>query len=149
MFKQVRKKPTKKYSAAGPVSEAIVCGACSYVRQPTDTNPDWQCPGCGAAYNKVSRQHDAEKHSQQYLRRKNQAYLEKREKAKRQLVRGEAADTVVTTGLGIGSLSLLKGMGKAASACVKVATPANPLFLALGALIIAGTLVYAAFKYLH
>lgn len=148
MLKRIKKDKAKTYRVAEPAAEAIVCGACSHVRQPTDTSPDWQCPGCGAAYNKVNRHPEAELFSQQDLRRQNQAYLKKREKAKRGLVRDEAGDTVVATGLGIGSLTFIKGMGKAASACVKVATPANPLLLAVGGLIIAGTLIYAAFKYL-
>lgn len=29
------------------------CPKCSYVRQASDTNPDWQCPSCGVAYSKV------------------------------------------------------------------------------------------------
>ena len=32
---------------------AISCPKCGYVRRTTDTAPDWQCPSCGAAYNKV------------------------------------------------------------------------------------------------
>lgn len=30
-----------------------VCPKCGYVRKPTDTAPDWQCPSCGVAYAKV------------------------------------------------------------------------------------------------
>lgn len=29
------------------------CPKCGYERQPADTVPDWQCPSCGVAYNKV------------------------------------------------------------------------------------------------
>jgi glutaredoxin len=29
-----------------------VCPNCRYVRQPTDSAPDWQCPACEMAYNK-------------------------------------------------------------------------------------------------
>lgn len=29
------------------------CPKCHYQRQPTDSNPDWQCPSCQVAYNKV------------------------------------------------------------------------------------------------
>jgi len=29
------------------------CPKCRYERQPTDTAPAWQCPGCGVAYSKV------------------------------------------------------------------------------------------------
>ena len=28
------------------------CPKCQYVRKPTDTNPEWQCPNCGIAYAK-------------------------------------------------------------------------------------------------
>ena len=28
------------------------CPKCSYVRQPTDTAPDWECPACGIVYAK-------------------------------------------------------------------------------------------------
>lgn len=30
------------------------CPRCRYVRTPHDTQPDWQCPGCGGAYVKLS-----------------------------------------------------------------------------------------------
>ena len=29
---------------------AVACPKCSYVRQPTDAAPAWQCPSCGIAY---------------------------------------------------------------------------------------------------
>lgn len=32
------------------------CPKCNYVRQPNDTNPEWQCPACGVAYSKVNNQ---------------------------------------------------------------------------------------------
>ncbi len=32
---------------------SITCPKCSYLRQPTETVPDWQCPKCGVAYAKV------------------------------------------------------------------------------------------------
>lgn len=31
----------------------VTCPRCSYVRKPSDTNPDWQCPSCGVAYAKA------------------------------------------------------------------------------------------------
>ena len=31
-----------------------ICPKCSYARQPTDTNPEWQCPSCSVAYNKAA-----------------------------------------------------------------------------------------------
>lgn len=30
-----------------------VCPKCHYQRQPSDTNPEWQCPSCHVAYSKV------------------------------------------------------------------------------------------------
>ena len=33
----------------------VTCPKCGYVRQPTDTNPDWQCPKCQIAYLKYRR----------------------------------------------------------------------------------------------
>jgi uncharacterized membrane protein YhaH (DUF805 family) len=35
-------------------SQAIVCPKCQYKRTADDRGPNWQCPGCGVAYNKVS-----------------------------------------------------------------------------------------------
>ena len=32
---------------------ATICPKCDYTRLATDTAPEWQCPGCGVAYNKV------------------------------------------------------------------------------------------------
>jgi len=34
---------------------ATVCRACGYQRRATDLAPDWQCPSCGKAYAKSSR----------------------------------------------------------------------------------------------
>jgi|GEM_PF-3106922 len=34
---------------------SIVCGKCSYVRGENEHVPDWQCPSCGVAYNKVKK----------------------------------------------------------------------------------------------
>src|SRR5262245_53325543 len=31
------------------------CPKCSYIRKPTDNNPDWQCPSCGIAYAKFKK----------------------------------------------------------------------------------------------
>ncbi len=32
---------------------STACPKCNYLRQPVETVPDWQCPKCGVAYNKV------------------------------------------------------------------------------------------------
>ena len=31
----------------------MICPKCHYERKPVDHCPDWQCPSCGVAYNKV------------------------------------------------------------------------------------------------
>ena len=37
------------------------CPKCSYVRRTVDTNPQWQCPSCGIAYNKYKRRFEQAK----------------------------------------------------------------------------------------
>lgn len=32
-----------------------ICKNCGYERTVADTNPEWQCPSCGAAYSKVNK----------------------------------------------------------------------------------------------
>ena len=34
--------------------QAIICPKCQYKRTASDPGPDWQCPGCGVAYNKAA-----------------------------------------------------------------------------------------------
>ncbi len=45
--------PIEKEHAAKTVFVARTCPRCKYARQPTDTAPDWQCPSCEVAYDKV------------------------------------------------------------------------------------------------
>jgi len=40
-------------SAASATWTGRACPKCGYVRRPSDTNPDWQCPRCLVAYAKV------------------------------------------------------------------------------------------------
>jgi ribosomal protein L37AE/L43A len=46
-------KSQEQISAQG-MQTAAVCPKCSYVRQPADKAPAWQCPGCGIAYAKYA-----------------------------------------------------------------------------------------------
>jgi len=39
---------------AAPPMRVLTCPKCSYTRKPEDNAPDWQCPSCQVAYNKVS-----------------------------------------------------------------------------------------------
>jgi glutaredoxin len=36
-----------------PSTMPTICPKCNYARKESDTNPDWQCPSCLVAYNKV------------------------------------------------------------------------------------------------
>lgn len=38
---------------------SIVCGKCAHVRGENEHVPDWQCPACGVAYNKVKKIQEA------------------------------------------------------------------------------------------
>lgn len=40
-------------------STTVACWKCGHVRAPDATAPAWQCPACGAAYNKSARPSDA------------------------------------------------------------------------------------------
>jgi uncharacterized membrane protein YhaH (DUF805 family)/ribosomal protein L37AE/L43A len=42
--------------------QAIICPKCQHQRTAADQGPDWQCPGCGIAYNKATPQADAVVH---------------------------------------------------------------------------------------
>jgi hypothetical protein len=39
---------------AAPILRLQTCPKCHYTRQPHDHAPDWQCPSCQVAYNKVT-----------------------------------------------------------------------------------------------
>lgn len=39
---------------AAPPMRVLTCPKCSYTRKPEDNAPDWQCPSCQVAYNKVT-----------------------------------------------------------------------------------------------
>lgn len=152
MLQGIKKKKPKKIIVDDTQEVSVVCGACSHQRQPSDTAPEWQCPGCGAAYVKVNPQlcgddSETNKLSQQELRKKNLSYLNQRKKESTR-TQSDTEETLITTGLSIGALTFIKGLGKAASACVKVAVPASPVVQAIGVMIIVGTLIYAAIRFL-
>ena len=43
--------------------KAITCRKCAYERTELDTGPDWRCPNCGVAYDKVGTQPEARANS--------------------------------------------------------------------------------------
>ena len=136
MLQHIDKKKRPKIKFNEPLSAQTVCGACNHVRKPTDTCPDWQCPGCGKAYSKVDKQVDDELLSRSELRQKNHQYLSKKSAAEKQSgLSTEAIEHPALTGIGLGILTFLKGVG---SACVA----ANPLTQILGIVIVLGSIVY-------
>ena len=43
---------------------SVVCGKCNYLRKEVEYVPEWQCPSCGVAYNKVNNQQANQVHAQ-------------------------------------------------------------------------------------
>src|SRR6478735_4524874 len=46
------------------MSQNMQCPKCNYVRKPSDTNPDWECPSCSIAYSKFKK---TEKYVTRYI----------------------------------------------------------------------------------
>lgn len=136
MLQHTDKKKRPKIKFDRPPSAQTVCGACNHVRKPGASCPDWQCPGCGKAYRKVDKQGDEELLSRSELRRKNHEYLNKKSAAEKQSgLSSDAIEHPALTGIGVGILTFLKGVG---SACVA----ANPLTQILGIVIVLGSIAY-------
>lgn len=57
MFEDLRK-TGKKELTDNP--DAVTCPSCKYIRKVSDKTPDWQCPGCGVAYHKVTEKYKTE-----------------------------------------------------------------------------------------
>ena len=147
MLKQARKKKVK-YSLPESPAEQIVCGACNHVREETATNPKWQCPGCGVAYNKVNQKPEEKRYTQEELKKKNREYLENEQQGL--LSDEEVSQHAVSSGLSIGGLTFWAGTARTVTSCagLKKFVPANPVLMVVGAAIILGTLAYAYFKYM-
>lgn len=151
MLKQLKRKKPPTIKPPEASAESVTCGACGEVREAGATSPEWQCPCCGKAYAKVDAMDEAEKVSQEELRRLNRQYLERKKRAQRSLLASEQSGQVndhIKTGLLTGGLLSCSGMSKVVGTCVKTMVPANPVLQIAGAVIIAGTLLYAAMKYL-
>jgi len=149
MLKQIKKKKFSKIhipqTEAAAETEQITCGACNHVRKETDTNPEWQCPCCGAAYAKVNAKAESEQVSQQELRRKNHHYLEQKKHKESMTNTTEEQTHPALTGMLIGAATFVTGLGSS-SACRVVA--ANPVVQAVGGLIFVAALVYGVMKFL-
>jgi hypothetical protein len=106
------------------------------VRKETDTCPDWQCPGCGAAYNKVKVQPDNKRMSCEELHRRDVEDLQKMRERKRQIgLLRSIKEHPVLSGISLGVMTFANGIGTACSA-------ANPLLKIAGIVILVGSIVY-------
>ena len=144
MLKGVEKKQ-QSASSAGTAAPAISCGACGHVREHETSCPDWQCPGCGSAYNKVNTPEE-EPLSQPELRHLNQEYLA-RKKQENSLLRSAymaEREYPATTGFITGLKILLKS---SAFTCAGAAV--LPYIKAAGIIIMIGALAYGTWKFLQ
>lgn len=145
MLNRIRKKEINEVHVAQTETEQITCGACNHIREETATNPEWQCPCCGAAYAKVKVKPETEQVSQQELRRKNHAYLKQKKNEESLIHTPEEQTHPALTGMLVGAATFVTGLGSS-SACRVVA--ANPVVQVVGALIFSAALVYGLVKFL-
>ena len=73
------------------------CPKCHYVRKPTDTAPEWQCPSCGIAYAKFGAVPDGharniESESRSNLRSRNEKHPQNHNVS--ETLKGEADGTI-------------------------------------------------------
>lgn len=119
------------------------CGACGHLRQETEVAPEWQCPRCKSAYNKVEAGYIAQKKTRRLMRRKEE---KKREESKVEI--GNKID-LSTMGAIAGILTLTQGMEKVCKSCMKACVPSagNPLLMVIGGAILVASLAYLAWNY--
>lgn len=53
------------------------CPSCGYLRMNNDTEPDWQCPKCGIAYNKFSQEYHQESYRKKLIMKKGNFSISK------------------------------------------------------------------------
>ena len=124
MLKQLRKPTHSETDTMAAKQAPVTCGACGHQRAETARNPDWQCPNCEAAYAKVNS--------------RNSGVKSLRVNAKGEHIASNSDMPGWMSGVMTGIATMLAGVGSACAA-------ANPLVLAAGALIIAGSIGYAMF----
>ena len=144
MLKQIRKTSEPKIEIGKSVTGEITCGACNHVRKPTDTGPDWQCPGCRKAYSKTSSTPESIKQQRREARQRERQAKEERKQ-------DEMQKGVITAGLTGGAMTFKLGLGRMVSSCaqplVKTVVAANPALQVLGIAIVLATLIYTGYKY--
>ena len=149
MFERLKKRKGAKSLAkvAASVEQAAVtgrkCGACGHLRGETDMVPEWQCPSCQSAYNKVDETYLAQKIEKLQKRPKK----EKKREGSRTAIR-EKIDRA-SYGLIAGGFTIVQGMERVCKACMKACVPSagSPLLMVLGGVMVVVTLAYMGWNY--
>ena len=135
--KQKKAKLRSREPLTETTSTGIQCGHCGHRREADATVPDWQCPCCSSAYNKVD---PAEKKREKVKHK--QKRIEQQEEVKRKTLR-ERTLTGLIGGAGVVGLAI----GTTASNCLNtVSRPTSPGGIAIGLLIIAASVGYFFWK---
>lgn len=140
MLQSLKKKKHAKVKFDEPLTDQIVCGACKHVRQPTACCPEWQCPGCGKAYNKTRSTPEAIKQQRRKARERQKQYEEESKQK-------ETDKNIVATGLTAGATTFGLGLSRTVSSCaqplVKTVVAANPVLQIIGVALVVASLAYA------
>lgn len=106
--------------------------------------PEWQCPSCQSAYNKVNNNHMPIKPIMKAKRRK---IRRKREEAK-----GEIQQKIDYSAIGIsaGIAIILKGTATVCKSCMKACVPSagSPLLMVIGGVVLVASIGYLVWNYL-
>lgn len=144
MLQSLKKKKQAKVRFDEPVTDQIVCGACRHVREPTASCPDWQCPGCGKAYNKTRSTPEAVKQQRREAR-------ERRKQVEEESEQKERDKQIATTGIVAGVVTFNLGLARTVSSCaqplVKTFVAANPVLQVIGVALVVASLAYAWNKF--
>lgn len=145
LLKKEKKSSVKeKLPVEQPGGDGKKCGACGYVRQETDMVPEWQCPNCQSAYNKVDKDHVALKSKIRARQRKLKRKMEE--------TKGEIQQKMDSSTMGIlaGIATILKGTATVCKSCMKACVPSagSPLLMAIGGVILAASIGYLLWNYL-
>jgi len=141
-------RPKPKAKVETTVEEAdcasIKCGACGHLRRETDIAPEWQCPSCQSAYNKVDETYVSQKRVKHRKKKKKDVKREESKVAIREKI------DKASYGLIAGGFTIVQGMERVCKVCMKACVPSagNPVLMVIGGVIVAATLAYMAWNYL-
>ncbi len=106
--------------------------------------PEWQCPVCQSAYNKVDKDYVALKSKIKTMRRKLKRKVEE--------TKGEIQQKMdySTMGIAAGILTIMKGTATVCKSCMKACVPSagSPLLMAVGGVILVASIGYLLWNYL-